>query len=161
MLGERRVDREREVGGRAHIEADVRLGQLHHQVGVLDGTDAVLDAVGTEGGDGPGDALGTFELAGVRGAEQPAGEGDVERLGEGLGRAAGLVVVEAEAHHPLCGVAHRQAGLVDGVGGVPRAVGGDQQARPDAVTSAAWESSSSMISMVDSSLPSRSRWLGT
>ena len=99
VLGERRVHRQQQVRGRAHVEHDVGVGEPLHQLGVLDRPHAVLEPVGREGVERAPHRLGPGQLAGVRRREEPGLLGDGERLGVGLGRPDRLVVGEPERDH--------------------------------------------------------------
>ena len=121
--------RQHRVRGRTDVEAYLFVDEAVDQRGVLDRTDAVLDAVGAERVQRAAHAGRSGEFTSVRRAEQPRGPGDVERLRERLGWVSLLVVGEAEGDHPPAGVTGGQSREVDRARRVAGAVGGEHQAR--------------------------------
>ena len=116
----RRDHRQQQVRRRAHVEAHALVGQALHQLGILDGPHAVLDAVGARARRARRRTLaGPGQLAGVGRAQQAGVAGDGEGLGERLGRPRRLVVGQPE-RRPRRGrrSATASVGLGDGVGRV-------------------------------------------
>ena len=64
-------DTEGHVGRRAHVEADLLIGQPAHQIRLFDGPDPVLDPVGSERLECAPHRLGTTVLARMGGADDP------------------------------------------------------------------------------------------
>ena len=97
MLLDRRYDREHHVAGRTDVQRGVVCGQAIDQLGVVDGSDAVLDAIGAEQVEGFLNGVCSGEFAGVGYGQQPGRANNLERLREQMGRCSGFVSVKAEA----------------------------------------------------------------
>ena len=91
----------------------------------------MLDAVGAERVEGADHRLRSGQLAGVGNAEKSAVLGEGEGLGERLGGKPALVVGQSQTDDPLVPIAHGQAGLGDGVGGIHRPIAGDHHGGAD------------------------------
>ena len=123
--GEIRFDTQRHVGGRANLKRDARLREVPHEIRVFHGTDSVPDACGVQAIQAGIDASRTDEFASVRGEQQPGPFGDAEGTLEVFGRAAPLVVRQAEADYPSARELGGEPGERARVHRMPRTVGGD------------------------------------
>ncbi len=107
-----------EVRDGAHVEDDSPLGELRDEVGVLDGPDAVADAVGPEDVQRTADGRGARRLAGVGDGPEPALARARERSRELLGCIEGFLAAEAHSDNAPIGVrqavVHCHLGVLDG-----------------------------------------------
>src|SRR5215203_4581663 len=89
------VEAQRDVGGGTYLEHRSPVSKLTYELRVLAGAHAVADPADPQG-EPAADALGARPLARVDGQPEPGLASDGERVGEVLGREAGLVAAHAE-----------------------------------------------------------------
>ena len=92
-----------QVGDGSHVEHDATLGELHHERRVLDGADAVADAIGMQGVERAADRGRSGGLAGVRHRAETQRAGEAEGGGERFGGVLGPA--EADGYHTAVAVA--------------------------------------------------------
>jgi hypothetical protein len=130
--GQIRLHAQRDVGRRAHLAGHALVREPLDHERVLHRPDAVPDPGRVQPVQRRDDARRAGQLAGVRDEEQPGALGDAEGALEILGRAAALVVGQAEAHYAAAGELRGEPGYRAGIEGVPGPVGGEDDRDPGA-----------------------------
>ena len=126
MVGDRRIEAERDVGAGAELQHDAFLDDAAHEVGVLDGAHAMADPRDAEMVERGAHALRAAEFAGMHGEPESGLAGDAEGVGEVPGVVHAFVAGDAEAgDQRMRLVRHRLGGDEDAVRAVMAHAGGD------------------------------------
>ena len=135
-----------------------RRGQAFHERRVLDRPHSVLDAVGAERIEPPRTDSGPASSPACGVERRPPSRAITNASANGSGGAEGFVVRETEHDEPMVAGGDGQPRLVDRVGGIDGAVGGQHDADADRRAAApASAAASSTMATISESVPIRAR----